>query len=96
MQLDKEWRIEPDANSWNLIYEAQGDINPNTGEPTTARATYYHGRLEFALKHYLDETLKDSPDVRSVLARIDQAADKIDKFCADKTWETLKQLDSGS
>lgn len=49
IQLDKHYRVEEDSNSWNLVYEKLGDINPKTNKPTVSSNVSYHANLKQAL-----------------------------------------------
>lgn len=77
-RIDDNWWVESDSSSYNLHYEKEGDINPNTGKPMVARDVTYHARLKDALKYYLNETMKESSDVRELIARIENAEQKIE------------------
>ncbi len=79
IQLDKHYRIERDAASWNLVYEKQGDINPDTGKPRMSRDVTYHANLKGALTFYLDLSCDGSTDVQSVVEAITAAEARIDK-----------------
>ncbi len=80
IQIDDNWSVESDASSWNLHFEKIGDINPNTEKPIITRDVSYHVRLKDALKFYLNETMKDATDVKSLIARIELAEANIDKL----------------
>ena len=92
IKLDENYRIEPDSSNWALHCEKAGGRNPKTGEQGTSRTVSYHGRLEYALRQYLDDSLKDCPDIQTMFAKIDELHTRFDAFCADKTWATLKEL----
>lgn len=79
IQLDKHYRIERDTASWNLVYEKQGEVNPNTGKPKMSRDVTYHANLKQALVTYLDVSLEGSTDVQSVVAAISAAEERIEK-----------------
>lgn len=81
IQLDENYRVEKDAASWNLIYEKQGDINPNTGRPSMSRDVTYHANLKQALVTYLDLSLEGSTDVQGVVAAISEAERRIALAC---------------
>ncbi len=77
IQLDENYRIEEDSVSWNLIYEKEGEINPDTGKPIMSRDASYHATLKQALVAYLDKSLKGSTDVQGVIDRIAEAEQRI-------------------
>lgn len=73
VQLDKHWRIESDARSWNLMYGREGDINPATGKPTQSRDVTYHVSLKYALVAYLEKDMAEANGIPELLERIAQA-----------------------
>jgi hypothetical protein len=71
MRINENYRIEPDTQSWNLIFEKIGEINPQTDKPIMSTSTSYHGNLQQACFAYLDTAIKDgAKDVESVLQAI--------------------------
>lgn len=52
---NENYSIVKDSFSWNLQYEAIGEINPATGKPTVSTKTTYHGNLEQALNNFIDD-----------------------------------------
>lgn len=79
IQLDEHYRVEEDSNSWNLVYEKLGDINPNTGKPIVSSNVSYHANLKQALVCYLNESASGSTELQDVIRHISEAEDRINK-----------------
>lgn len=77
IKLDKNYRIEEDAHSWNLVYEGKGPVNPKTGKPKKLYDISYHANLKQALSTYLDKSLKGSTELQGVLARLSEVEQRI-------------------
>ena len=80
IKLDDNYRIEEDAHNWTLIYEAEGDVNPNTGKRTVSRDASYHANLGQALTVYLDKNLKGSTDILDVKNRLLEVEQRLAKI----------------
>lgn len=80
IKLDDYYTIESDASCWSLLYEKQGDINPNTGKPIVSRDASYHANLKQALHKYLDNCLKQPESVQGLMVRLAQVEATINKL----------------
>lgn len=75
--LDKEYRIERDIASWNLVWEKHGAINPTTGKPKISRDMTFHPTLQYALEAYSDKVLGECSSVQEVLEKIAETQELI-------------------
>ncbi len=82
--IDKHWRVEEDASSWNLVYEKKGKVNPKTGKPSISSDVSYHANMKQALVTYLQKSTKGAGTIQDAVtamnsaeARVMQAVDKI-------------------
>lgn len=89
LRLDKHYRIEADARSWNLIYEKYGAINPDTGKPTLSMDTTYHANLKYALISYLEKDMAEANGLPDLLARIELAEQNVEA-AVDRLFEKMK------
>lgn len=77
IELDQNFSLEADRYAWNLHYRSEGEINEETGKPIITQWVHYHGDIQFALKDYMNASLKPAADVVELLQRIDLAENRI-------------------
>lgn len=77
IKLDEFYRVEEDSHSWNLVYEKQGDINPNTGKPKLSSDVSYHANLRQALSWYLHKSQSGSTTIHEAVTAMLEAEERI-------------------
>lgn len=92
MKIDENYSIEPEACSWNLVYQKEGGINKKTGKPTVTSWIQYHSNLRYALEAYLHESLRECAEVSEVLGAIRAAEDRISSLVFAVDPQILKRL----
>lgn len=73
--LDNEWSILSDDTNVELKYSIQVEReDKKTGEKKIGVSTrsYHFPSIKFALKKYLDESLKESESIQEVLQQIER------------------------
>lgn len=78
IRLDDFYTVDDESACWSLTYRKEGDINPTTGKPSISTDVSYHANLKQALTKYLDESLKGSESLHSVLSRISEVEQRIE------------------
>ena len=79
IKLDDNYKVYPDTACWILAYEKVGNVNPKTGKPTITSNTSYHATLVQSLSAYLDKCLEPADSIQSVINRISEAEQRIEK-----------------
>lgn len=79
IKLDDEFSLETDRFNWILKYSKKS--TNDEGKDVTSSWQSYHGKLHFALKEYLDETLKTSKSVEDLQKNLESGLIKIDEAC---------------
>lgn len=81
MQLDENYYLDSDSNQWILRKEEVTDtFNEKTGKYMMNKDTWYFPKITQALSRYLDDTLKGSENVTTVLERIKEVEESIQKL----------------
>lgn len=86
MQIDKNWRIEPDGLNCTLIFSEERESIDKEGNKTfkVFEDPYFHPTVYSALKSYLNKQLEPSKDVQDCVQRIEETYAKIEKLCSQK------------
>ena len=80
IQLDNDFSIEGDSNSYTLKYKHRQDKLNSRGENIYTRDYWYYPTIKLCLEAYLDKSPTGSTSVEQVLAKFEEVKQVINKL----------------